>query len=276
MRFGFKRRSDWPNFRQLIGTPDKFTQEEASGGVIRQMAQWYHQDFLEFQNIGWNGEGRKPTESAAAIFAERIKQRQLKEAEEVIYGYAHLLDNDLLLYSRNSARAGERIATFYRKAFLTLAVGKEAQRICRSEELRIDAFNDAFSRFWQKCKPKEFRFEKCAVAYFKNIFLKECAVKARNANTQKEKNNRNWLDVATEGMTNADLLYNPPVDQEGMIFERLRKEFPRCYMLVYLNKIQGYKFVELEEKFGKKAGQLKKEAYRCRQKLQARYRELTR
>lgn len=240
------------------------------------MAQWYHQEFSTFENTGWNGQGRKPAEKAAAISVEGIRQKRLTQVDDAIYGYAHLLDNELLVYSRTSARAEERIATFYRKTFIKLAVDKEAQRICRSEELRIDAFNDAFSKFWQKCKPEGFRFKKCAIAYFKNMFLKECAVKARNANTQKEKNNRNWLDVATEGMTNADLLYNPPVDQEGMIFEQLRKEFPHCFMLVHLNKIQGYKFVELEEKFGKKAEQLKKEAYRCRQKLQARYRELTR
>jgi DNA-directed RNA polymerase specialized sigma24 family protein len=174
-------------------------------------------------------------------------------------------DNALLLVYRNTPALRQRIDQFvYNSCRWMTADSRLSSGL--AEPLRLDVYQDSFAKMSRLMRDPQFTFERSAGVFLRRLYRDRCIDAIRHRDTLKESQGRQNADLEGLSERARRKLSQPPFELVDDMLNLVKRKYPRCFAL--LRRLdEGYSYEELSHEFGKLAGALRKEAYRCRQKL---------
>ncbi|MCB0555778.1 MAG: sigma-70 family RNA polymerase sigma factor [Phaeodactylibacter sp.] len=189
--------------------------------------------------------------------------------------HRHLDQQYLSLLCSGSNALRQACENLLAEQYSALVDTKASRQLLRSREARADAFCTAFSKFIGRLRSPGWEWTQAAAlkTIFEKMLHDECINMVRRQSAFK---NRNTILPDEQKMTEILRAWNIRIDPElkEQALMQLRQADPLCFSLIDQHH-QGYSYEELEPAFGKTAGQLRRMAYNCREKLQQLWQALT-
>lgn len=205
----------------------------------------------------WAAGGHRESSDTAVSFNRHLDQQYLS----------------LLCSGSNALR--QACENLLAEQYSALVDTKPYRQLLNSREGRADAFCTAFSKFIGRLRTPGWEWTQAAAlkTIFEKMLHDECINLARRKSAFKNRNTSLPDEQKMAEILSAWNIRSDPELKEQALMQ-LRRADPLCFSLIDQHH-QGYTYEELEPAFGKTAGQLRRMAYHCREKLQQLWQALT-